>query len=143
MASSKVGLNSVSDCHLCVFRFRHSRGNLLIYSTGTTEDKTTCTASGSGGGDQKNLDRRACDSIDIKNVGIPISSGNITVSNPKDIITNAVPTLGDLQTTIISRQMDLALSQWTGPTDDILQVGIPAFLIVQGVAAMENAKSVG
>ncbi len=106
---------------------------MLIFSSGTTTYRTDCTGGGGGGGHGGgNLDRRYCDPINIKNIGIPISSGNITVSNPKDIITNALPTLGDLQTTIISRQMDLALSQWTGPTDDILQVvSMPVFLIVQ------------
>lgn len=37
--------------------------------------------------------------------------------------------------------MDLVTYQWSGPTDDLLQViSMPVFLIVQAVAAMESAK---
>ena len=53
-------------------------------------------------------DKRACVNIDIVDIGIPLLSENITVSNPKDIITNALPNLSSLQTTILSRQMNLA-----------------------------------
>lgn len=47
-------------------------------------------------------------------------------------MTSALPTLGTLQATILARQMDLIMGQWSGPTDDIIQVAsMPVFLLVQ------------
>lgn len=68
-------------------------------------------------------------------------SGDVTVSNPKDVVTAALPSIGNLQTTILARQMDLMMGQWTGPTDDLLQViSMPVFLMVQAVQSMQSAK---
>ncbi|KAK6075617.1 LysM domain-containing protein [Seiridium cupressi] len=112
----------------------------------TSSIKEDCVGggAGAGGGGNPNLDRRDCEKIDIEYVGVPVSSGDITVTNPKDVITAALPTLGDLQVTILGRQMDLMLGLWSGPTDDILQVvSMPVFLIVQAVASMKDAKAQG
>ncbi|KAI9742739.1 MAG: hypothetical protein M1818_003468 [Claussenomyces sp. TS43310] len=99
-----------------------------------------CSVGGDDGGN--NLDKRDC--VDEISVGIPLPSNNITVSNPKDIINNALPTIGALQTTILCRQMDLATASWYGPTDDILQViSMPVFMIVQAVNDMAEVKAVG
>jgi glucan 1,3-beta-glucosidase len=66
------------------------------------------------------------------------------VTNPKDIITNALPTIGTLQNTIIARQMDLSTSKWYGASDDILQtISMPVFLIVQAIQSMAEVKEVG
>ncbi|KAI1295256.1 exo-1,3-beta-D-glucanase [Xylaria venustula] len=87
-----------------------------------------------------NLDKR-CDELDYSYVNYPVMSNNVTVTNPKDVITAALPSLGNLQTTITARQQDLILGQWTGPTDDLLQVvSMPVFLIVQAVQAMQADK---
>lgn len=76
--------------------------------------------------------------------GFPKSSKNITVTNPKDIITKALPTISTLQTTLISRRMDLVTSSWWGPTDDLLQViSLPVLIIVQGVNSMAQVKAIG
>ena len=65
---------------------------------------------------------RGYEPINITNVGIPSDSGNVTVSNPKDIITNALPTINTLQATIIARQLELITGAWYGPSDDLVQV---------------------
>jgi glucan 1,3-beta-glucosidase len=87
------------------------------------------------------LDKR-CDNIDIYYYNYPqIITGNINVTNPKDVVTAALPSVANLQSTILARQMDLMMGQWTGPTDDLLQViSMPVFLLVQAVQAMQSAK---
>jgi glucan 1,3-beta-glucosidase len=89
------------------------------------------------GGDLPHGSRPRCIYINILRSGYPMSSGNITVANPKDIINNALPTIAKLQVTIVSRQLDLVTSSWWGPTDDILQVvSMPVMMIVQAVKSM-------
>jgi glucan 1,3-beta-glucosidase len=66
------------------------------------------------------------------------------VINTKDIITNALPTIGTLQNTIVARQMNLSISKWYGASDDILQtISMPVFLIVQAIQSMAEVKEVG
>lgn len=63
---------------------------------------------------------------------MPQSSGNITVTNPKDIISNSLPTIASLQLQIIGYQFDALSGQWAGSIDDIVQVAsMPVLLITQ------------
>ncbi|KAK8044972.1 exo-1-3-beta-D-glucanase [Apiospora rasikravindrae] len=88
--------------------------------------------------------RAACAVSTIAWHGLPETSGNIEVGNPKDVIKNALPNIEDLRATILGRELDLALGLWTGPTDDILQVhSVPVFNIVQAIAQMADAKKTG
>jgi hypothetical protein len=83
---------------------------------------TTCAGSGGRGGGTNchaSLSRR-CDYINIKSIGMPVSSGNISVFNPRDIITSALPSLGTLQATILGHQVDLITGQSASTTDCIL-----------------------
>ncbi|KAK2616718.1 hypothetical protein QQS21_000330 [Conoideocrella luteorostrata] len=81
---------------------------------------------------------------DIELINFPKASENMQVSNPKDIITKALPKVNSLQTTISARKMDLASSMWSGTTDDILQViSMPVFMIQQALTSMETAKELG
>ncbi|KUJ15980.1 pectin lyase-like protein [Mollisia scopiformis] len=87
---------------------------------------------------------RACAPINIAQVGFPTDSGNVTVSNPKDVISDALPTVANLSVTIIARQLELVTGAWYGPTDDLVQViSMPVFLIVQAISDMNEVKTVG
>ncbi|KAI9645912.1 hypothetical protein NHQ30_005349 [Ciborinia camelliae] len=79
-----------------------------------------------------------------RNVPIAVASSDITIPNPKDVITSALPTIGTLKNTILAREMDINLGQWNGSTDDVLQVlSMPVFMISQAVNAMASAKAIG
>ncbi|CAM6003086.1 unnamed protein product [Sphagnum balticum] len=82
----------------------------------TVKTVVDCSA-GSGHGSN-----RGCEPINISQVGYPTDSGNVTVSNPKDIITDALPTVANLSATIVARQLELVTGAWYGPTDDLVQV---------------------
>ena len=75
-----------------------------------------CTSSGG-----HRRDRR-CLPVDISNVEFPTDSGNVTVGNPKDIITNALPAVGNLSATILAQQLELVTGEWYSLTDDLIQV---------------------
>ncbi|KAK6223391.1 hypothetical protein LQW54_000509 [Pestalotiopsis sp. IQ-011] len=112
----------------------------VTLGTWSNPNNGPCSGGVGGGGSGKNLDKR-CDEINIYYYNYPQVSGDVTVSNPKDVVTAALPSIGNLQTTILARQMDLMMGQWTGPTDDLLQViSMPVFLMVQAVQSMQSAK---
>jgi len=73
---------------------------------------------GSGGRGSNDI----CTPINIYKVGFPTDSGNVTISNPKDVFNNALPTVGNLSATIIARQLELVTGAWYGPSDDLVQV---------------------
>lgn len=76
--------------------------------------------------------------------GIPVSASDITVTNPKDIISNALPQIASMKNTILARLMDISTSSWDGSNDDVIQViSMPVFLISQAIEAMATAKSLG
>jgi glucan 1,3-beta-glucosidase len=78
------------------------------------------------------------------NIPQAVSADNINVPNPKTVITNALPTIGTLKNTLLVRQLDVNLGQWTGPSDDLLQtMSMPVFMIQQAIAAMATVKQIG
>ncbi|RDW56893.1 pectin lyase fold factor [Coleophoma crateriformis] len=79
-----------------------------------------------------------------RNIPQSVSKDKITVTNPKDVITKALPTISTLENTLLSRQLDVNLGQWTGAFDDLVQTfSMPVFMIQQAVAAMASVKSIG
>ncbi|KAI0120607.1 hypothetical protein BJ170DRAFT_600500 [Xylariales sp. AK1849] len=112
----------------------------VTLGTWSNANNKGCGSGSGGGGRNPNLSKR-CDDISIYYYNYPQVTGDISVSNPKDVVTAALPSIGNLQSTILARQMDLMMGQWTGPTDDLLQViSMPVFLLVQAVQAMQSAK---
>ena len=78
------------------------------------------------------------------NIPQAVSADKINVLNPKTVITNALPTIGTLKNTLLARQLDVNLGQWTGPSDDLLQtMSMPVFMIQQAIAAMATVKQIG
>ncbi|RDW56742.1 pectin lyase fold factor [Coleophoma cylindrospora] len=86
------------------------------------------------------------DPTDYRYVNVPqaVSSDQITVTNPKSVITSALPTISTLENTLLARQMDVNLGQWTGSFDDLVQtLSMPVFMIQQAVIAMASVKAIG
>ncbi|KAE9377716.1 glycoside hydrolase family 55 protein [Stipitochalara longipes BDJ] len=97
-----------------------------------------CTAGSGHGGN------RGCEPIHIQRQNFPADSGNVTVSNPKDIITAALPNIDGIRISLIARQLELLTGAWYGPTDDLVQVlSMPVFLIVQAINDMNEVKTIG
>jgi glucan 1,3-beta-glucosidase len=67
----------------------------------------------------------SCFQSTITNIGMPSMASGITVGNPKDVVTAAMPNVDILATTILARQVELITGAWWGPTDDIIQVSEP------------------
>jgi glucan 1,3-beta-glucosidase len=139
--------------------------NALSSKYGIVKDWVTL----GGHWEQKNScagNSKFCARTDYEKVNIPQASGNITVPNPKDVITNALPNIGNLKTSLLSRQVDskslhiiiiahanptnqppasiVSLGTWDGPIDDVIQVlSVPVFMINQALQSMISAKAAG
>ncbi|KAH8662506.1 hypothetical protein BX600DRAFT_499009 [Xylariales sp. PMI_506] len=85
-----------------------------------------------------------CFETDITYVGVPTAVSGFTPTNPKDVITSALPQIGSMQDTITARQIDLATSTWPNGTDDVVEVlAMPVFMISQALQAMGSVKAIG
>lgn len=83
---------------------------------------------------------------DYRYINIPqaIKSSEIDVSNPKDVITAALPSVGAMQNNLLARQMDINLGNWTGGMQDLLEAfSLPVFMIQQSIASMADVKAIG
>jgi glucan 1,3-beta-glucosidase len=79
----------------------------------------------------------------VTNNGIPQAASDITPSNPKDIITQALPQISNLQNTIYARQMDLLSHVWGNNTQDIVDtVSMPVFMVSQAIQSMNSVKDI-
>ncbi|KAF5501368.1 Mutanase [Colletotrichum siamense] len=80
----------------------------------------------------------------VKMDNFPQQADDITVSNPKDLFTEAGANLTALPTSIDATLTDLMLGQWGGSIEDIVDVyTMPVALAFQAVKAMEQVKSIG
>jgi glucan 1,3-beta-glucosidase len=100
--------------------------------------ETTNTVTRCGRGDGP------CVESDVTNVGMPQAAPSFTPTNPKDIITQALPQISSMQDSILARQMDISSGTWNNGTDDVVEVlSMPVFMISQALEAMANVKEVG
>lgn len=96
---------------------------------------------GGGGGIGNTLRARCIDSIIHDWYGLPQATDKINPTNPKDVITKALPTIDQLKASTSNRLLDVAGSTWQGTTDDLLQVlSMPIYMISQAVNSMETVK---
>ena len=65
-----------------------------------------------------------CQLTDIHNLGFPKKADTVTVTNPKDVFTKSLPGMGNLQTTIQARRIELTTGAWYGTTEDLVQVSV-------------------
>lgn len=85
-----------------------------------------------------------CVPADVTNVGIPQAASSFTPTNPKDIITQALPQVSTLQDTILARQMDVSSGIWNNGTGDVVEVlSMTVFMISQALQAMTTVKQIG
>jgi len=80
---------------------------------------------------------------DYQYVNIPqsIASSDINIPNPKDIVTSALPSIANLQDTILATVLDINTGQWNGSYDDLIQVlSMLVLMINQAVTAMQTGK---
>lgn len=84
-----------------------------------------------------------CAETNVTNIGIPQAAKDFTPTNPKSIITNALPQIGSIQDTILARQIDIASNTWGNDTDDVVQtISMPVFMLSQAVDAMNSVKDI-
>lgn len=84
-----------------------------------------------------------CAQTDVTNIGIPQAAPDFTPPNPKDIITQALPQITDLQEEIIARQIDISSPNWGNNTDDVVDsISMPVFMISQAVQSMDSVKDI-
>ncbi|KAJ6029918.1 carbohydrate-binding module family 24 protein [Penicillium canescens] len=91
------------------------------------------------------MDKIGCDPVHSKYIGIPVKAADsaITVTNPKDIMTQALPNLQNLTATISVAKIELALGSWLGGTDDLVQsISMAVFMLSQAVTNMQEVVEV-
>ncbi|KAK4860839.1 hypothetical protein LT330_004570 [Penicillium expansum] len=83
---------------------------------------------------------------DYRYVNIPkaVKSNKINVTNPKDIITAAMPSIGTLRNNLLSRELDINFGAWGGGMQDLLDTfSMPVFMLQQAIASMASVKAIG
>lgn len=89
----------------------------------------------------------ACSSgTDYQYVNIPeaVKSNQIDVTNPKDIITAAMPSIGTLQNNLLARELDINFGAWGGGMQDLLDTfSMPVFMLQQAITSMASVKAIG
>ncbi len=82
----------------------------------------------------------------FRHVNIPqaADSSLIQVSNPKDVITAALPTLDSMMNNMLATELDMIFSAFNGSLQDVPDTfAMPVFMIQQAVASMATVKSLG
>ncbi|GFF89260.1 hypothetical protein IFM53868_05776 [Aspergillus udagawae] len=75
--------------------------------------------------------------------GFPLKSSNVTVDNPKDIVTKALPGIRSLNTTIALTQLEINAGTWTGVLDDVIQtISTAVFLVQQAIDSMKSVVKI-
>ncbi|KAJ5765052.1 glycoside hydrolase [Penicillium odoratum] len=83
---------------------------------------------------------------DFKFTGsFPIQNASMTVPNPKDIVTQALPDIPTLMTEMQATLLDLMLSQWQNGSisDPASAYSMPVFMLMQAVENMAEVKKLG
>lgn len=73
--------------------------------------------------------------------GYPEVKADVTIPNPKDIVTHTIGNVDDLETLLFTQRLDILLGTYNGLAGDVVQVmSVPVFLLVQAVDGMEQVK---
>ncbi|GKZ69379.1 hypothetical protein AnigIFM50267_004574 [Aspergillus niger] len=103
---------------------------------GKQEHKEPCTPQ---------MYKNGCAAVDRTYIGFPVKAADsaITVTNPKDIMTQALPNIQNLTDTITTAKIEIALGSWMDTDDDIVQsLSLAVFLLSQAVASMQSVVAV-
>lgn len=91
------------------------------------------------------MDKTGCVAVHAEYMGYPVEAPTsaITVTNPKDIMTKALPNIQNLTATISVAKIELALGSWLGGTDDLVQsLSMAVFMLSQAVTSMQEVVEV-
>lgn len=84
-----------------------------------------------------------CAQTDVSNNGVPQAASNISPTNPKDIITQALPQISSLQDEIRARQLDIMSNNWGNNTEDVAEsISLPVFMLSQAIDNMNSVKDI-
>ncbi|KAJ0379859.1 hypothetical protein COL26b_002012 [Colletotrichum chrysophilum] len=96
-------------------------------------DQVTCTGSAA-----------TCTRTKYVYEGRPLPADSITVANPKDIISQALPGFTNLRSTLASMFFQMKLGIWDGVNDEVISVlSIPVSLAQQAVESMAQVAVIG
>lgn len=91
------------------------------------------------------MDKTGCLALHSTYEGYPIKAADsaITVANPKDIMTQAIPNIQNITGSIYNAQINIALGAWPGNTDDLVQsLSMAVFMLAQAVESMQSVVDV-
>ncbi|KAK5111586.1 hypothetical protein LTR85_011815 [Meristemomyces frigidus] len=88
---------------------------------------------------------RAGRKFEYKFTGYPVENATMVVPNPKDIVTQGLGSIPDLQIAMEATLMDMILGNWAdGSTADAAQAySTPVFMLMEAVDSMAQAKALG
>ncbi|KAE9573163.1 Glucan 1,3-beta-glucosidase [Colletotrichum fructicola] len=96
-------------------------------------DQVTCTGSAA-----------TCTRTKYVYEGRPLPADSITVANPKDIISQALPGFTNLRSTLASMFFQMKLGIWDGVNDEVISVlSMPVSLAQQAVESMAQVAVIG
>ncbi|KAK4247528.1 hypothetical protein C7999DRAFT_14472 [Corynascus novoguineensis] len=76
--------------------------------------------------------------------GLPQKNDEIEVADPRDIVTEGLGNLEEIQTILRSTMFEIMLGIWDGSIDDVVQVmSVPVFMLAEAVEGMKEAKQLG
>jgi hypothetical protein len=91
------------------------------------------------------MDQTGCLALHSTYEGFPVKAPDsaISVANPKDIMTKAMPNIQNVTGSIYLAQINIALGSWPGITDDLVQsLSMAVFMLSQAVDSMQTVIDV-
>lgn len=71
-------------------------------------------------------------------------SSLINPANPKDVVTQALPTIGDVEDNILGTWLEMSMGGYDGSMQDVADTfSLPVFMIQQAVNSMNTVKNLG
>lgn len=76
--------------------------------------------------------------------GLPQKNDEIEVADPRDIVTEGLVNLEEIQTILRTTMLEIMLGIWDGSVDNVVQVmSVPVFMLAEAVEGMKEAKKLG
>ena len=85
-----------------------------------------------------------CEPVVQSLMNYPQAADDFDVTNPKDVITTALPGIQGMQLQMTATQIEMKLGLWSGSYEDVVQVySVPVFMLAQAVDSMAQVKDIG
>ncbi|KAK2012102.1 hypothetical protein LZ32DRAFT_618527 [Colletotrichum eremochloae] len=84
-----------------------------------------------------------CRKMRLYKTGIPVKSGNIKVSNPKDVIEAAIPNIEMLSIRLLSTYAIIVMGYADDASDIITAAAMPVFMLEGVIGSMNQIKKIG